>query len=92
MSRISFDLFCVGDKSFLSDFMGKLSWIHQHDVRFPKNLDLRLKFQKMRHFWWWKNNDYIDINIFLSLENPSTYLLVKKKRPENVFLKNGELL
>ena len=46
----------------------------------------KLKFQKTEtQFYRWKSTENNDINIFLSLKNPCTFLLAKK-RPENTFL------
>ena len=51
-----------------------------------------MKFQKTEtQFCRWKNNDYNDINIFLSLEIPCTILLVKEKTRKSIFNTNSEL-
>ena len=50
-----------------------------------------LKFQKTEaRFCRWKSNDN-DINIFLSLENPCTFLLAKEKIWKRIFNTNSEL-
>ena len=50
-----------------------------------------LKFQKTEaRFCRWKSNDN-DINIFLSLENPCTFLLEKEKTRKRIFNTNSEL-
>ena len=43
-------------------------------------------------FCRWKSNDYNNINIFLSLENPCTFLLAKEKTWKSIFNTNSELL
>ena len=43
-------------------------------------------------FCRWKNNGYNNINIFLSLENPCTFLLAKEKTWKSIFNTNSELL
>ena len=59
--------------------------------RFPKYLGKKIKFQKTETgFCRWKSNDYNDINIFLSLENPCAFLLAKEKTLKRDT--NGELL
>ena len=40
----------------------------------------------------WKSNNYNNINIFLSLENPCTCLLAKEKTWKYIFNTNSELL
>ena len=53
VSRISFKLFCSGDKRLLSEFLRKWGWQH-----FPKYLGWNLKFQKtVTRFCRWKSND-----------------------------------
>ena len=90
MFRISFNLFRSGDKRLLSDFMKEWDWSHGHDIRFPKNLGSRLKFKKTETvFCRWKSNNYV-INIFLSLENPCTFLLAKEKTWKRIFKTNYE--
>ena len=52
----------------------------------PEHLGIKLKFQKTEtQFCRWKSTDYKGINIFLSLGNPCT-LCLQRKRPENAFL------
>ena len=90
--QIFFNLFRSGDKRLLSDFMGKWDWFHGYDIRFPKNLGSRLKFQKTETwFCGWNINDYNDINILLSLEKPCTILLTKEKTWKRIFKTNFEL-
>ena len=36
--QISFDLFWLGDKRLLSEFLTKWGWFHGHNERFPKYL------------------------------------------------------
>ena len=92
LSQISFNLFWSGDKRFLSEFLGKWGWCHGHNERFPKYLGQKLKFQKTEtRFCRWKNTDNNDINIFLSLENPCTFLLAKEKTWKRTFNINSEL-
>ena len=38
-----------------------------------------------------KEQDYNNINVFLSLENPSTFLLAKEKAWKHIFNTNSEL-
>ena len=91
MFRDSFNLLCSEDQRLLPDFMRKWGWFHRHDVRFPKNLGSRLKFQKTKTWvCGWKSNDY-NINIFLSLENPCTFLLAKEQTWKHIFKTNSEL-
>ena len=93
MSRISFNFFRRGDKKLLSDFMRKWDWFYEHDVHFPKNIGSKLKFQKSETLLCrWKSNDCNDINIFLSLKNPSTFLLAKEKTRKCVCKTNCEFL
>ena len=92
MSRISFNLFWLGDKRFLSEFLRKWGWFHRHNERFPKYLGQNLKFQKTETgFCRWKSTDNSDINIFLSLENLCTFLLAKEKTWQHIFNTNSEL-
>ena len=92
MSQISFKLFCSGDKRLLSEFLRKWGWFQVHNERFPKYLGWKLKFQKTETcFCRWKSTDNNDINIFLSLENPCTFLLAKEKTWKRIFNTNNEL-
>ena len=60
---------------------------------FPKYLGQKLEFQKTEtQFCRWKSADENDINIFLSLENPCTFLLTKEKTWKRIFNINSELL
>ena len=80
MFKISFKLFCSGDKRLLSEFLWKWGWFQGHNERFPKYLGWKLKFQKTEtRFCRWKSTDNNDINIFLSLKNRCTLLLAKEK-------------
>ena len=80
VSQISFNLSHLGGKKFLSDFMRKWVWLHEQDLRFPKNLGSRLKFQKTKiRFCWWKNKDYNDINMFPSTGKPLYLFACKRK-------------
>ena len=93
MSQISFNLFCSGNKRLLSEFLRKWGWFHEHNERFPKYLGKNLKFQKTEtRFCRYKSNDYNNINIFLSLQSPCTFLLAKDKIFKRVFSTNSELL
>ena len=92
ISQISFNLFCYGDKKLLSEFLRKWSWFQGHNERFPKYLGQKLKFKKTEtRFCRWKSTDNNDINIFLSLENPCTFLLAKEKTWKRIFNTNSEL-
>ena len=78
VSQISFNLFWSGDKRLLSEFLRKWRWFHGHNERFPKYLGWKFELQNAEtRFCRWKSTDNSDINIFLSLENPSTFLLAK---------------
>ena len=93
LAHISFILFCSGDKMLLSEFPRKWGWFQGHNEHFPKYLDERLKFQKtVIPFCRWKGSDNNDINIFLSLENPCTFLLAKGNTWKRIFNTNSELL
>ena len=70
LSQISFNLFCSGDKRLLSDFFRKWGWFHKHNEQFPQISWLETETRFCR----WKSNDYNNINIFLSVENPCTFL------------------
>ena len=91
MSQISFNLFFLGDKRLLSEFLQKWGWFDELNERFPKHLGQKVKFQKL-WFCRWKSNDYKCIDIFLSLENPCTVLLAKEKTLKCVFNTTSELL
>ena len=52
-----------------------------------------MKFQKTETLLCrWKSNDYNDINILLSLENPCTFLLTIETTQKRIFNANCELL
>ena len=54
---------------------------------------LNIKISKNRHgFVDWKSTGDNDTNIFLLLENPCTFLLVKEKTWKHIFNTNNELL
>ena len=57
------------------------------------NICQKVEFQKTEtRFSWWKSTENNDIDIFLSLENPCTFLLAKKNIWEKgVFNTNSEL-
>ena len=58
----------------------------------PNILAKKLKSQKTKtRFCRWKSTDINDINIFLSLENPCTFLLAKEKTLKRIFNTNIEL-
>ena len=72
----SSDLF--RDRRFLPGFLRKWCWFQGHNEHFFKYLGETLKFQKTeKQFCRWKSTDKNNINIFLSLENPCTFLLAK---------------
>ena len=78
--RFLFICFAREIKKLLSEFLWKWGWFQGHNERFLKYLGWKLKFQKTEtSFCGWKSTDNNDINIFLSLENPCTFLLVKEK-------------
>ena len=59
---------------------------------FPKHLGLKLKFQETEtRFCWWKSNDYNGINIFVSMDDPCTFLLVKEITWKSIFNTNSDL-
>ena len=92
LPQISFNLFCSGDKRLLSDFLRKWGWFHGHDVHLPKDLGSKLSFQKTEtKFFIWKSNDYNNINIFLSLKSPCTFVVVKEKTWKRIFNSNSKL-
>ena len=91
-SQISFTLFCSGDKRLWSEFLRKWGLFQRHNERFPKYLAQKLKFQKTEtQFCRWKSTDNNEINIFLSLENPFTFLLAKEKTWKRIFNTNSKL-
>ena len=68
---------------YQNSFKNKVDFTNIMDVS-PNILAKNKKFKKLRHGFVDDNN----INIFLSRENPCTFLLAKEKtkRPENAFL------
>ena len=92
MSQISFKLFCLGDKRLLSKFLRKWGWFQWHNERVLRYLGSKLKFRNTEtQFCRWKSTDNNDINIFLSLESPCTFLLAKEKTWKSAFRTNSEL-
>ena len=76
----------------LPEFLRKWGWFQGHNQRFPKYLGWKLKFKKIETpFCRWKST-YNNDNIFLSLENPYTFLLAKEKTWKCIFNTNPELL
>ena len=68
VSQITFNLFCSGDKKFLSEFRWKWGLFQGHNERFPKYLGQKSKIKKTETlFCRWKSNDNNDINFFMSL-------------------------
>ena len=85
-------LFCSGYKRLLLKFLRKWGWFRGHNERIPKYFCYKLKFQKTEtRFFRWKSTDNDDINIFLSLGNPCTFLLAKEKTWKRIFNTNSEL-
>ena len=79
VSEMSFNLFCLGDKRLLSEFLREWDWFQGHNERFPKYPGWKLKIEKTEaRFCRWENTDNNDINISLSLQNPCTFFLVKE--------------
>ena len=77
---LRFLLICFAQeiKDFYQSFLGnKVDFTGIMNVS-PEILAKNQNFKK--RFCRWKSNDYNDINIFLSLENPCTFLLVKEKQ------------
>ena len=92
LSQIYFKLFYSGDKRLLSEYLTKWGWFLGYNERFHKYLGEKLKFQKPEtRFCRCKSTDNNDINIFISLENPCTFLLAKEKTWTRIFNTNTEL-
>ena len=92
VSQISFNLFCLGDKRLLSEFLRKWGWFQGHNERFPKYLGQKLKFQKTEtRFCRWESTDNNNINFLLSMGNPFTSLLTKENTWKRIFNSNSEL-
>ena len=89
VSQMSFNLFCLGDKTLLSEFLRKWGRIQGHNNISPNIL---AKNQNFPRFCRWKSTDNNNINIFLSLENPCTFLLGKEKTSKRIFNIDSELL
>ena len=77
-----FNLLCSRDKRLLAEFLRKWGWFQRHNERFPKT---------ETGFYRWRSTDNNDIKIFLSLENPCTFLLPKEKTWKRIFNTNSEL-
>ena len=76
----------------LSEFLRKWGWFQGINERFRKYLSYKLKFQKTEtQFCRWKSNDSNNINIFLSLKNSCTFLLMKEKTWKCIFNTNSKL-
>ena len=98
-SIISSAVFCLQNRIldfFLICFAREIKSFYQssfrNEVDFTNIINVSLKFQKIEtRFCRWKSNDYNNINIFLSLENPCTFLLAKVKIWKCVFNTNSEL-
>ena len=77
-------------KDFYQDFLE-----NEVDFRDIMNVSpniLKLKFENNEvRFFRWKSTDNNGINIFLSLENPWTFLLAKEKTRKQIFNSNSEL-
>ena len=87
--RSCFNLFCSGDKRFLSEFLRKWGWFQGHNERFPKYVIKKIKCEKTdTRFCWWKSTYNNDINIILSLENRCTFLFAKEKTWKRTFNTN----
>ena len=72
-----FDL--LGRKNTFIRFHEEMKLISWTWCTFLKKSWLKIKITKKteKRFYGWKSNDYNNINIFLSLENPCTLLLAK---------------
>ena len=90
---LRFSLTCLArEKSLLSKFLRKWSSFQGHNESFPKYLGWKLKFKKTEARFFRRNStDNNGINIFLSLENPCTFLLAKEKTWKRIFNTNSEL-
>ena len=92
VSQISFKLFSSGDKIGFY----QISLEYEADFRdimnvFPNILVKNQISKNETRFFRWKSTNNNNINIFLSLENPCTYLLTKEKTWKRIFNTNGEL-
>ena len=91
VSQILFKLFCSEDKRLLSQFLMKWNLFQDIMNVSPDIFKKSLKFQKIKtNFCRWERTDNNDINIFLSLENPCTFLLRKEKMWKHIFNTNNE--
>ena len=92
VSQISFKLFFFPEiKGFYLSSLG-----YEVDFRdiwtFPLISWLKIKLSKTEKcFCRWKGTDNNEINIFLSLENPCTFLFAKEKTWKRIFNTNSEL-
>ena len=88
---LRFLLICFAQeiKSFYqSSFGNEVNFVN---IVFPQISWLKIKFHKTETwFCRWKSNDYNN-NIFLSLENPCTFLLDKEKIWKRIFNTDSEL-
>ena len=66
-----------------------------NEFDFRDIMNVTANFQKFRKtetmFCWWKSNDNNNINIYLSLENPCTFLLAQENTWKRIFNTNSEL-
>ena len=84
--------FALEIKGF-SDLLRKWCWFQGYNERFSEYLGWKLKFQKTETwFCRWNSNDNNNINIFLSLENSCTFVLVREKSWKPIFNTNSGLL
>ena len=90
--HVSFSLFWLGDKRFLSEFFGKWAWFHGFNERFIKYIGWKLKFQKTE-------TGFADERALIATTLMSSYhwktfvpFCLRKKRPEKlIFNVNSEL-
>ena len=90
LSQIPFNLLCSGDKRVLpgkrllsgSEMMiSETKW-----TQIPQIFWLKIKIKETEtQFCRWKSNNNNNIKIFLSLENPCAFLLVKEKTWKCIF-------
>ena len=85
-NRISFKLFCSGDKRFLSEFLRKRGWFQGYNKCFPRYFGWKLNFKKLRH-------GFVDERALTTTTLISSChwkalvpFCSRKKRPENAFL------
>ena len=90
LSQIPFNLFCLGDKRVLTGkrllsgsemMISETKW-----TQIPQIFWLKIKIKETEtQFCRWKSNNNNNIKIFLSLENPCAFLLVKEKTWKCIF-------